>query len=455
MCDILTKKYIFIILDPFSSMVSPFLLGKNGVKFVEAKFLDLNGVLRSRTFPVDRYLTVIREIGFGFDGSSVGFFPVEDSDAVAMPLEDTLRITPYKDTAMVLCDVLKDGKSFHGFGKNILKNLLEKIPYDVFIGPEIEFYLTKDGRPVDEAGYMSSSPMDVGEGFKKEFMNFLQESNSDFNIQVAHHEVGPSQHEVELKYDKAIPMINKLISYKYLLRKIAEQKGFEVTYMPKPFFEKAGSGMHFHISLWEGENPLFFENENEISDLAKSFIAGILEHSREIALVTNGTVNSYKRLIAGYEAPVYCVWGFANRSAEIRIPKYRILKPSTARIEVRSLDGLNDHFLACAVLIKAGMIGIEKEMEAPEPFQKNAYRLTEDECEKLGVKMLPKSLGEAIEEAKKGTIVKGLLGNDLFDNFVEDKEREWEQYCDYLNNNSESIETKNVTNWELKKYFCM
>jgi glutamine synthetase len=435
-------------------MLEPSLLTTNGIRFVETKFLDFNGILRSRTFPVNRYLNSIRSNGFGFDGSSIGFFPIEDSDTVAIPIEETMRMSPCKTTAFVFCDIQKNGKQFQGFGKNILENLLKEIPYKVLVGPEVEFYLTKSLKPIDDAGYMHSSPMDTGEVFKKEVLDFLLETNSDLNIHVAHHEVGPSQHEVELKYDEPIRMIHKLLSYRYILRKFAEERNLEVTYMPKPFFRKAGSGMHFHISLWNDEKNLFYKNENDISDTAKQFIAGILYHSREISLVTNGTVNSYKRLVKGHEAPVFCVWGFSNRSALIRIPKYRRFEPSSTRIEVRSLDGLNDPFLTCAALIRAGINGIKRELEAPKSFQGNAYKLDEKDIENNGVKMLPKNLSESIEEAKNGTILKEVLGN-MFEKFIKTKEKEWKEYCKYLKERDLPLGTKDITNWELIKYFYM
>ncbi|MCX6822138.1 MAG: glutamine synthetase family protein [Candidatus Aenigmarchaeota archaeon] len=435
-------------------------LEKMGVKFVEAGFLDLQGVLRSRIFPAKRF-DAIHEDGFGFDGSSVGFVGIEDSDVVAKPIGNTCKIIPsygFK-TAFSLCEIEKNGKTFEWSGREILKDMINKIKdkhnYIFCIGPELEFFITKDGQLLDEAGYMSSNPMDKSGPFKKQFMNNLESLHPDFNIHVSHHEVSPSQHEFELKYDKPVEMIDKLVCFKHILRNFAlEYDNSEITFMPKPFFGQNGSGMHFHMSMWENNIPLFYENKDEISDLAKQFIAGILSHSKEIALTSNNTVNSYKRLVLGHEAPVFLVWGYGNRSASIRIPKYQAIRPERARIEIRTPDALNNHYLTIAAIIHAGMKGIEESMDAFEPFQKNTYKLKENECEELGIEILPRNLQEAIDHAKKGTILKELLGK-RFDAFIERKQKEWEDYCRYLDNLGIYHETNEVTDWERKRYFSM
>jgi len=435
-------------------MITSASLKESGVEYVEAKFLDLNGILRSRTFPVERYDAI--KDGYGFDGSSVGFVDISDSDMVAKPIEETCRIMSCDGfkTAIFLCDLYKDDKPFDFSGRNILKNLLKTIPYTVFKGPEIEFYLTKNGRPLDEATYMCSNPNDMGESFKKQFMKELNKSNSGLSIHVAHHEVGHSQHEFELQYDEPVKMIDNTILFKINLRNFAKKEDLEVSYMPKPFLGRAGNGMHYHISLWKDGEPLFFKDDNELSDVGKNFIAGILEFSQEILLMTNGTVNSYKRLVLGHEAPVYVVWGHSNRSALIRIPKYKKFEPKTARIEVRTVDALNDHYLAFAALIKAGMIGIKKELEPPKRYQSSTYNLKRDECKKLGIKVLPRNLNEAIEEAKNGTILKELLG-PLFDRFIKLKQDEWHDYTIFLDKKGMSHDTEEVTEWEVKRYFNM
>lgn len=440
-------------------MITSSSLERENVKFFEASFLDLHGIMRNRIFPVNRFDDIL-ENGFGFDGSSVGFVNIEDSDTVARPLEKTLRLTSSDSfkIAFFLSEIIKNGKSFERSGRQILKDTLEKIKskfnYDFFVGPELEFFLTKNEKPLDDAGYMSSNPRDQGGVFKKRFMNELRASNPDFNIHVAHHEVGPSQHEFELQYDEPIAMMDKLISLKCLLRNFAKENDLEVTYMPKPFFGCAGSGMHFHISLWKDGVPLFYKDKEELSDLAKQFIAGILKHFREITLLTNGNVNSFKRLVIGHEAPVFLVWGYGNRSAAIRIPKYREIEPDRARIEARTPDGLNNPYLAVAALIHAGMVGVEESMEAPEPFQKNAYELDEEKCERLGIKILPRNLKEAIEDAKNGTILREFLGN-RFDMFIKQKQKEWDEYCKHLDSSRIPHETDQVIEWERERYFNM
>jgi len=432
-------------------------LEKKGIKFIEAGFLDLHGIMRNRTFPVSRF-DAIRKDGFGFDGSSVGYVNIEDSDIVARPLEKTCKILSSDGfkTAFFLCEIIKDGKPFKGSDREILKDTLENIKsenYNVYVGPELEFFLTKNGQPIDDTGYMSSNPRDQAGLFKKQFMTTIMTSNPGFNIHVAHHEVAPSQHEFELKFDEPIVMMDKLVLFKYLLRNFAKEQGLEVTYMPKPFHGMNGSGMHFHISLWENDIPLFYENGDELSNIAKHFIAGILEHSQEIALLTNGTINSYKRLVLGHEAPVFLVWGYGNRSVSIRIPKYHEIKPERARIEVRIPDALNNHYLTVAAIIRAGMIGIEKSMEAPKPFERSTYELDEEECDKLGIKILPRNLKDAIEHAENGTILRELLGK-RFKTFIEQKEKEWDEYSKHLD--SVGIQdTNQVTDWERKRYFNM
>lgn len=436
-------------------MITSASLKEIGVEYVEAKFPDLCGVVRSRTFPVERFDT-IKKVGYGFDGSSVGFVDVSDSDMVAKPIEETCRIITcdgYR-TAVLLCELYKDDRPFSFSGRNILKNLLKKTPYTVLIGPEIEFYLTKDRQPLDEAGYMYSNPSDVGEAFKKRFMKELNRSNSGFSIHVAHHEVGPSQHEFELHYDEPVEMMDKSILFKIYLRNSAKREGLEVTFMPKPFSGRAGSGMHYHCSVWKDGEALFYNDGNELSDLGKNFVAGVIKFSQEISLVTNGTVNSYKRLILGHEAPVYGVWGYKNRSALIRVPKYRKFKPETTRVEVRTVDGLNNPYLACAALIRAGLIGMEKGFEPSKCYQKSTYDLKEDECKELGIKVLPRNLKEAIERAKQGKILKELLG-PLFDRFIAKKLQEWSEYCVFLDKEEISPETDQVTDWERERYFNM
>jgi glutamine synthetase len=442
-------------------MISSASLKQKGIKFIEANFLDLQGIMRSRVFPVSRFDGIYEE-GFGFDGSSVGFVGIEDSDIVAKPVKETCRIMSCDGfkSAFFHCEIHKDGKTFKKSGREILKTTLEEIKnkhnYEFFVGPELEFFLVKNGLPVDNAGYMFSNPMDRSGLFKKRFMDEVGTSNPDFDIHVAHHEVGPSQHEFELKFDEPLAMTDKLVSFKHILRNFAKSydQSLEATFMPKPFFGLAGSGMHFHMSLWEDNIPLFYENSDELSDIAKQFIAGILEHSQEIALATNGTVNSYKRLVLGHEAPVFVVWGYGNRSALIRIPKYHAIRPERARIEVRIPDGLNNHYLTVAALIRAGMIGIEESMDEPEPFQENTYKLGVEDCEKLGIKTLPRDLNEAIEHAKKGKILKDLLG-DRFDVFVEKKQKEWDEYCNHLDNIGTPRGTHEVTDWERERYFNM
>ncbi len=433
-----------------TSELSSDYLEEMDIKFVETKILDPSGRLRSRTFPVKRF-DVLKEKGFRVDGSSIGYADVEKSDMEVKLLERAHMILPEYHTAIFLCELYDDGQPVQSFGRNILKNVLEGIPYDVKFGVEIEYYLTTpDRRPLDGALYMESAPGDTAEDFKKEFMLLTERANSDLGIQVSHAEVGPSQHECELTFGNPVDVLDRLILLKYLLRFFAKEKGIRATIMPKPFYEKAGNGMHYHISFWNGDESLFYGTKDEISDIAKYAIGGVLSRVAELAILTNNTVNSYKRLVPHHEAPVWAVWGYENRTAMVRIPKSNGLTPNNTRPEYRFVDGANEHYIAAAGVIKAMQKGIDGKEEYEE-FKGNAYQLTPQDIKKLGVPLFPTNLDEAIQFAEKENSLPREIHPD-FDRFLNIKRKELKEYREFLGNARRNPGLR-ITEWELDKYF--
>jgi len=422
-----------------------------GIDLIEAKFLDMGGVLRGRLFPSNRLQNLVRN-GFGFDGSSVGFVGIQDSDMVAIPDVSTKRILPCNDGRILLfiCDILQRGKPFDGSTRFLLRKELKELPYKVLMGPEIEFYALRSGNQVDTATYMASYPQDTFEPFKRKLLPKLQELGLE--IEFAHHEVGPGQHEIILQSDNPTEMADKIVLYKYILRVLAREDGFDVTFMPKPFPQYAGNGMHVHMSLWDKEN-IFYDHDggNKISQKGRYFIGGLLEFYSEIALATNSTVNSYKRLVPGHEAPVYITWGVGNRSTLIRIPNYSTEK-QRLRVEVRTPDSLSDPYLAFLSIIRAGMEGIKKKIEPPEPCETNVYNLPLSKIKKSGVRTLPKNLLEAIRQARDGRILKEILGKH-FERFIGLKENEWDEYSKYSKKNGGKPSAISVAKWEWDRYF--
>lgn len=431
------------------------------IDFIEAKFLDLSGRLKSRLFPGERLGELIRN-GFGFDGSSIkGLVEIQSSDMIAMPDITSIKILPRDvfdwNVAIMVCDIVNNGKLFEGSSRYVLKKVLEELKDQgmiCYVGVEPEFYILKEEFLVDQGGYMDSSPIDEMEDFKKEFIRLL--GSMGFEIEVAHHEVGPSQHEITFKFDDILATADKVVIYRYIAKEFARRKGFNITFMPKPFYGKAGNGMHVHMSLFSDGKNLFYDPHSKdcVSDVCKQFIAGILKFSKEIALVVSPTVNSYKRLVPGYEAPIYTCWGFGNRSALIRIPNYRIT-PESLRIEFRCPDPSCDPYLAFAVILKAGLEGIKKKLKPPLPVDKNVYELGEEERKKLRIDTLPRSLEEAIRLAKNSVILGDTLGKETLAKFIDLKLKEWREYCKEVEKENKDKKTVEVTEWEIKKYLFL
>jgi len=426
------------------------IVATKNIRFIEMWFTDILGRIKMFTITSSE-LPEALESGMGFDGSSVeGFARIYESDLIAKPDPDSFKILPYKqDTAKMVCDIYTpDGKPYEGDPRYCLKRNLEELKKygftEFYVGPELEyFYFKSDKIPelVDNAGYFDSMPgEDLGSNLRVRTMEYLSAMGID--AEYAHHEVAPSQHEIDLRYDSALKMADKVIAYKVVVKEVAREFGLYATFMPKPIAGVNGSGMHVHQSLFANSKNMFFSENDKyhLSDIAKYYIAGILKHSREICIVTNQWVNSYKRLVPGYEAPVYICWATRNRSALIRVPEYKPGKEKATRIEVRFPDPACNPYLAFAVMLRAGLEGIKNKYPLPEPLEVSAYEMEEIERKARKIEELPGSLIEAIEIAENSQLLKETLGEHIYTKFLENKKIEWDNY-----------RTK-VTDYEIKRY---
>jgi glutamine synthetase len=391
--------------------------------------------------------------GMGFDGSSItGYQDIEESDMIALPDPSTFKIFPWspKETpvARMFCDVqTTDGDPYVGDPRHILKRALERaneMGFDKFnCGPELEFFYFKDSQstePLDYGGYFDLTTLDAATSLRRETIFALQ----DMGIQVeySHHEVAHSQHEIDLRFDDALTMADKVMTYRTVVKEIATRHGVYATFMPKPLQNQNGSGMHTHQSLFTGDKNAFFDADDQyyLSDTAKSFIAGQLRHARELSIIFAQTVNSYKRLVPGYEAPVYIAWSRRNRSALVRVPGFHPGNEKATRMELRCPDPSANIYLCFAALLHAGLEGIEKGYELPEPMERNLYNLSHDERQKMGIESLPADLGEAIREAENSELLQKALGEHTFTRLLNVKREEWDEY------------RMQVTPYEIQKY---
>jgi len=392
------------------------------------------------------------EDGMGFDGSSIkGFARIDESDMIAMPDPTTFTVLPYrpkeKAVAGMLCDILNpDRTPYQGDSRYILKRILKKAEekgYTFYVGPELEFFIFKDEKStqiLDEGGYFDITTLDAGNEVRREIILTLEQMG--IQVEYSHHEVAPSQHEIDLRYTDALKMADIVMIYRMVVKEIAQKHGLYATFMPKPIYGVNGSGMHTHQSLFRGDKNAFFDPNDEyfLSQEAKGYIAGILTHAREITFVCNQWVNSYKRLVPGYEAPVYICWAQRNRSALVRVPMYKPGKEKSTRIEFRSPDPACNPYLAFACMLSAGLKGIENNYPLPEPLERDVYHLTHEEQTSFGVECLPGSLIEAIEVAEASSLLKETLGEHIFNNLITAKKIEWDEY------------RKQIHEYEIKTY---
>ncbi len=375
---------------------------ENDIKFIKLWFTDILGFLKSFSVPKEEIEKAFVE-GIGFDGSSVeGFVRIDESDMVAIPDISTFAILPWrpkeKGVARIFCDIVTpDGKPFEGDPRYILKRNLEKARqkgYTFYTGPELEYFYFKDSKTpeiLDKGGYFDLIPRDEAIDLRRETVLFCEALG--IKIEYSHHEVAPSQHEIDMRYEDALTMADNVMTYRLTVKEVAYRQGVYATFMPKPLFGENGSGMHTHMSLFKGKRNAFFNPKGRyhLSDEARYFVGGLLKHAPEITSVTCQWVNSYKRLVPGYEAPVYLSWAQRNRSDLIRVPMYKPGKEEATRIEYRSPDPACNPYLAFAVMLAAGLAGIEQKIEPPEPVEANVYKMTAEERVKRGIKQLPGS----------------------------------------------------------------
>lgn len=422
------------------------------VKFIRLWFTDILGFMKSYTIHLNELESSL-EHGNGIDGSSIeGFTRIDESDMVAMPDPSTFRVLPWRPTeggatARMFCDILwPGGKPFEGDPRYVLKRNLKKatdLGYTFYVAPELEyFYFKSPENPefCDMGGYFDHLPGDVASDIRRETVLMLEGMGLD--VEKSHHEVAPSQHEIDCRYSDGLTMADAVQTQRAVIRQVAHSHGVHASFMPKPRFGVNGSGMHVHMSLFEGKRNAFFEAKGKyhLSKVALSFVAGLLSHIREITAVNNQWVNSYKRLVPGYEAPVYTSWARRNRSDLIRIPEYQPGREQSTRFEIRSPDPACNPYLVFSVLLAAGLDGVRKGMEPPEPIEDNVYEMSNAEREKRGIGTVPGSLLEAIQLAEKSPLVKEALGEHTFNSFIENKKIEWDRF------------RLHVTDYEIKEY---
>jgi glutamine synthetase len=428
---------------------------KEDVDFVLLWFADILGHLKSFAITVEELEGALDD-GMGFDGSSItGFNPIEESDMVAMPDPTTYQVMPWKTgehkVARMICDVVTPaGDPYEGDPRNVLRRAIERMKgmgFDTFnVGPELEYFYFKDDdgtEILDRGGYFDLTTLDAASEWRKETIKALE--SMGIPVEYAHHEVGPSQHEIDMRYADALSMADHTVTYRLIVKEIASKYGIYATFMPKPLFGHNGSGMHTHQSLFSDGKNAFFDPDDEwhLSPTGKAFIAGQLRHAREIAAIFAQWVNSYKRLVPGYEAPVYAAWSRRNRSALIRIPLYHPGKEQATRAEIRCPDPACNPYLTFAALLQAGLEGVEQGYELPPPMEENLYELTHEERRERGIIDLPESLGEAITELAQSDLCRRILGPHIFERYIAIKEKEWEDY------------RVQVTPWELERYLSV
>ncbi len=427
------------------------LIDNNNVKYIRLWFTDILGRLKGMTITRSEIAQVLEE-GQGFDGSSIeGFVRIEESDLMAIPDLTTFRIFPWavggEKVALVFCDIqTPDGRPYEGDPRYVLRRLSDKLAEKGLvcnIGPELEyFYFENNKSPeiIDQGGYFDYATVDKATQLRKKTANALEALG--IPVECSHHEVAQSQQEIDLKYQPVLNMADYAMIYRLVVKELAQKAGIYATFMPKPIFGQNGSGMHVHQSLFKGDSNVFFsgKDNHHLSDIAKSYIAGILKYVPEFLLVTNQWVNSYKRLIDGYEAPVYISWGRRNRSSLVRVPMYRVGKEKATRIELRCPDPSCNPYLAFAAMISAGLAGVEENLELPLPVEDNIFQMSEQTRLENGIKSLARSLDKAIKEFQNSELMRECLGDHIFNTLIANKWVEWDRY------------RVQVTNYEIDTY---
>jgi glutamine synthetase len=424
---------------------------QHDVKFIRLWFTDILGFLKSFSITVEELEGALEE-GMGFDGSSIeGFARIDESDMVAMPDPTTFQLVPWRPqergVARMFCDILlPDGRAFEGDPRYVLKRNLKRandLGFTFYVGPELEYFYFKASGSIeglDAGGYFDLTPLDMATDLRRETVLTLEDMG--VGVETSHHEVAPSQHEIDLRYTDALTMADNTMTARLVVKQVALGQGVYATFMPKPRMGQNGSGLHIHQSLFKGERNAFFgaKDPYHLSPMAKAYIAGILRHACEITLVTNQWVNSYKRLAPGFEAPVYITWARRNRSDLVRVPEYKPGKEIATRIEYRAPDPACNPYLAYAAMLAAGLEGIEKEYPCPEPVEENVFEMGETERKRRHIDTLPGSLFEAIEVAEQSDLLRRTLGDHVFESLIANKKFEWDRYRTH------------VTDFELDRY---
>ena len=431
---------------------------KDEVTFVRLWFNDIIGNVKSFEIPVGELEHAMRQ-GMGFDGSSItGFNRIEESDMVAMPDPDTWSVMPWdvadgRKVGRMICDVLVPGthEPYEGDPRWILRKALKRaadMGFDTFnVGPELEFFLFENEGPelktLDRGGYFDLTTLDAKGDVRKQAVLALEAMGID--VEYSHHEVAPSQHEIDIRYNHALAQADAALTYRVVVKEVASRNGLYATFMPKPLHGENGSGMHTHMSLFkDGDNSFYdADDEHHLSPTAKGFIAGVLRHAREMSVVLAQTVNSYKRLVPGFEAPVYVAWSQRNRSALVRVPFYHPGQEKATRMELRCPDPTCNPYLAFAVMLHAGLDGIEQGYELEAPMDSNLFDLTHDERKRLGIQSLPGSLGQAIQFAEDSEFLLKALGEHVHTRLISLKRDEWDDY------------RTQVSPWEIERYLSV
>ncbi len=412
------------------------------VRFVRLWFTDVLGSLKSVAIAPAELEGAISE-GVGFDGSAIqGYARVYESDMVAHPDPSTFQLLPWRtqsNTARMFCDIrLPDGSPSFADPRHVLKRALDRASekgFTFYTHPEIEFFLLQsplvpgvEPKPLDMGGYFDHTTLGDGTDFRRDVIQMLERMG--ISVEFSHHEGAPGQHEIDLRYADALTMADNIMTFRVVVKEVAVSQGIQASFMPKPFTEWPGSGMHTHMSLFEGDNNAFYDASDEyhLSKIGKHFVAGLLRHAGEITAVTNQWVNSYKRLVGGGEAPSYICWGRNNRSALVRIPMFKAFKSSSARIEFRSIDSACNPYLSYALMLNAGLAGIEGEYELPDEAADDVWALTDRERRALGIQSLPGNLDEAIRLMENSELVADTLGEHVFDFFLRNKRAEFDAY---------------------------
>jgi glutamine synthetase len=412
---------------------------ERGIRFIRMWFTDVQGFMKSVSISPPELEVAFRE-GMTFDGSAIdGYARLQEADMLARPDPSTFQILPWRkeqEVARMFCDIFTpDGRPFEGDPRHVLRRNLrraQELGFSFYVAPEVEYFYFRDAGPdpevLDRGGYFDLTPLDVAQEHRRKTINYLELLG--IPVESSHHEVAPSQHEIDLRYTDALQMADNVMTARLTVKEVALEDGIHATFMPKPLEEHDGAGMHLHLSLFEEDRNAFWEKGSEfgLSKIGESFIAGLLHHAREITAVTNQWVNSYKRLVRGFEAPIYVTWARNNQSALVRVPTIKEGKTSSTRVEYRAPDAACNPYLAFSVLLAAGLAGIQNGYPLPPEVSNNVFEMSSAELAVAGIERLPETLSEALDEMERSDLVAGALGEHVFDWFLRNKREEWERY---------------------------